>query len=116
MKSRRLERINSLLREVISEVVMRELKDPTLPTLITVSEVQTSNDLHHAKVMISLLEDDPAKNAKVIETLQKASGYIAIQASKRTELRFFPELVFKLDESTKNYLRIDEILKNVDNE
>ncbi len=115
MKKNRLERINSLLKEVIFEVIQREVKNPHINTFITVTNVETSADLHHAKVSISLLCPD-AEKPKVLAALQSAAGFIAVHASKKVELRYFPELTFKLDNSLDEFIRIQEILGKIEQE
>jgi ribosome-binding factor A len=115
MKKNRLERINSLLKEVIFEVIQREVKNPHINTFITVTKVETSADLHHAKVSISLLCPDTEKS-KVLAALQSAAGFIAVHASKKVELRYFPELTFKLDNSLDEFIHIQEILGKIEKE
>ena len=115
MKKNRLERVNSLLKEVIFEVIQREVKNPHIKTFITVTKVETSADLHHAKVSISLICPEEEK-PKVIAALQSAAGFIAVHASKKVELRYFPELTFKLDNSLDEFIRIQELLGKIEKE
>ncbi len=115
MKKNRLERVNSLLKEVLFEVIQKEVGNPHINTFITVTRVETSPDLHHAKVFISLMATD-AEKTKVLAALQSAAGFIAVHASKKVELRYFPELLFKLDTGLEEQLRIQEILMRVEEE
>ena len=115
MKKNRLERVNSLLKEVIFEVIQREVKNPHINTFVTVTNVDTSADLHHAKVSISLICPEADKQ-KIIDALQSAAGFIAVHASKKVELRYFPELTFKLDNSLDEFIRIQEILGKIEQE
>ncbi len=116
MSRRRIERVNSLLKEVIAETVRQDLKNVPVPILITVTEVDTSSDLRHAKVYISLIEDDQKKKEETIDLLNKVSGVIAAISSKKVVLRYFPQLVFKIDESIENFMQIDSLLKKIENE
>lgn len=115
MTKHRMERINSLLTEVLSEVIMREVKDPRLPSLITVTKVETSNDLRYCKVYFSVIGSKEDRNL-ALEVLEDAAGYIAIQASKKVSLRYFPSLTFKLDTSIEKHSRIDELLSQIEQE
>ncbi len=115
MKKNRLERVNSLLKEVISEVIQKQVKNPHINTFISVTLVETSADLHHATVSISLIASD-AEKAKILNALQTAAGFIAVNASKKVELRYFPKLVFKLDKSLEEHMRIQEILGKIEQE
>ncbi|MBX9744225.1 MAG: 30S ribosome-binding factor RbfA [Chlamydiales bacterium] len=115
MKKNRLERINSLLKEVIFEVIQKEVKNPHVNTFVTVTHVDTSADLHHAKVYISLIATD-AEKEKVLAALQTAAGFIAVNAAKKVELRYFPTLTFKLDTALEEHLRIQELLTKIEQE
>lgn len=109
---KRTEKLNSLLKEVISEVIAKEVRDPRLGSLITVTSVDITKDLHHAKVYISVI-GDPDTKKKTLEALQSGAGFIAINASKKVVMRFFPSLTFKLDDSADKYAAIDTILGKI---
>jgi ribosome-binding factor A len=115
VKKNRLERINSLLKEVIFEVIHKDVRNPHINTFISVTKVETSADLHHAKVSISLIAPD-AEKAKILDALQSAAGFIAVHASKKVELRYFPRLMFKLDTSMEEHMRIQDILGKIERE
>lgn len=115
MKKNRLDRINSLLKEVISEVIQKDVHNPHINTFISITNVETSADLHHAKVSISLIATD-AEKVKILEALQSAAGFIAVNASKKVDLRYFPKLVFKLDTGIEEHMRIQTILGKIEQE
>ena len=112
MAKQRTDRLNSLLREVLSEVVRKELRNPDIPELITVTRVDITRDLRHAKIYISVIGDNPQKT-KALRALQSAAGYISTIASKRVVMRYFPTLTFKLDDSADQHLRIEELLSDI---
>ena len=116
MKPRRIERINSLLKEVLSEVVLQDLKHRNVPELITITSVDTSNDLTSAKVYVSLIENDSRKKEATVAMLQSMAPYIAVLASKKVTLRYFPVLTFRVDDSMDKYMKIDTILKKIQSE
>ena len=113
--TRRIERVNSLLVEVIAEVIMREVKDPRIPSLITITKVETSPDLRQAKVYFSLIGSEKDKKT-ALQILQEAAGFIGMTASKKVVLRFFPQLTFKIDDTMEKHQRIDDLLKKIDEE
>lgn len=115
MKKRRIERLNSLLKEVISEVIMKEVKNPDVSTFVTVTSVDMTNDAHYAKVFISVLGTDEEKQ-KTLQALESGAGYIAVKASKKVVMRTFPSLTFKLDTSIDEHFRIDQILHDIHEE
>ncbi len=115
MAKKRVERLNSLLKEVISEVIVKEVRDPRVAPLITITNVDISNDLQHAKVYVSVIGSDQQK-ADTIEALQSGAGFIAIFASKKVVMRYFPALTFKLDVTVDQHLKIDAVLKEIHEE
>jgi ribosome-binding factor A len=112
MAVKRTDRLNSLLREVISEVIHREVKNPHINTIITVTRVDITKDLHFAKVFTSVI-GTPIQKEETIEALQNAAGFIAVTASKKVTMRYFPALTFKLDDGVDKQMRIEELLKHV---
>ena len=115
MQKNRIERLNSLLKEVIAEVVTREVRDPRLAKFVTITEVDISKDLHHAKVLVSVIGTDKEKS-ETIEALQSAAGFIAISASKKVTMRYFPALLFKIDNSVEKQMRIDALIEEIHDE
>lgn len=115
MKKNRLARVNSLLKEVIFEVIQKEVRNPNVSTFVSVTQVDTSADLHHAKVFISLICSEEEK-AKVLAALNSAAGFIAVHAAKKVQLRYFPELIFKLDTSIEEHMKIQKILGDLEKE
>ena len=113
--TRRTDRLNSLLKEVIADVIHNKVKNPHIHKLITVTRVDISKDLRHAKVYVSVIGDEKEK-AESLDALQQSAGFIAQAASKEVVLRFFPDLKFKLDDSAEQHARIEELLKEVKSE
>lgn len=109
MSKQRIERLNSLLKEVISDVIRREVRNPHVNELFTITRVDISRDLHYAKVYVSIIAT-PEQKAETLAALQSAAGFIAIQSSKQVVMRYFPSLTFKLDDSVDKHLRIEELL------
>lgn len=115
MKINRTDRLNSLLKEVISEVITREVRNPKVNVLITVTKVEISKDLQHARVFISVIGTAQEKNS-TLKALESAAGFIGISAAKKVTMRYFPQLTFKLDMSVEKQGRIDELLSKIHDE
>jgi ribosome-binding factor A len=109
----RLRRLESLLRqEICSMIIMKEIKDPRIEELTTVTEVNLSRDLSYAKVWVSRFGDKEAL-AGSIDALNHASGYIQRVLSKRISMRTFPHLTFQLDNAMENGFRIAQKLREI---
>lgn len=115
MTKQRTDRLNSLLKEVISEVIRDDVRNPHVAELFTVTRVDITKDLHYAKVYISVIGDDQ-KRAETIAALNSAAGFIAVNASKKVTMRYFPELTFRLDDSVDKHMRIQELLGEISEE
>ncbi len=111
VKNRTL-RLNSLLREVISEVIHREVRNPHVSQFVSVTSVEITKDLQHAKVFISVI-GTPQEKDLTIKALQSAAKFIAINSSKKVVMRYFPELTFYLDTSVDKQMRIDAMLGKI---
>lgn len=115
---KRTDRLNSLLREVISEVILREIRNPKINApshLVTVKKVDITKDLRQAKVYISMMGSELEKK-KVIKALQSAAGYISMQASEKIVIRYFPALTFYLDDTLENEIKVHNLLEKVNEE
>lgn len=115
MAVNRVDRLNSLLKEVISEVIKREVRNPHVTDLMTVTRVQITKDLHYAKVFISVIGTDVEKE-ETLRALTSAAGFIAVNSSKKVVMRYFPELRFLLDDSVDKHMRIQSLLTRIEEE
>ena len=113
MSTRRLERINDLLRELIAEVIAHELKDPRLERgLISVTEVRASSDLGHARVLVSVLgSEEEATDA--LAALQGSRNYIWRRIRPQLKLRSIPQLAFQLDDRIAEDRRIQDLINEL---
>ena len=109
---KRIKRLNSLLKEVLSEVIVSEVKDPRMAHLVSVSNVNVSKDLHHAKVYVSIIGTDKERR-DTLEALESAAGFIGVSAAKKVVMRYFPTLTFKLDTTVDEQMKIDALLDQI---
>lgn len=111
--SRRIERINSLLREVISEVLTKDLHHIRGKSeFVTITSVSMTADGRSATVFLSVLGDDAAKKA-TCAALNRLAPLIGRCAGRKVRLRIFPHLVFAMDEGLEQQLKICELLAKV---
>ncbi len=95
---KRVDRINGLLRQEISELLAREIKDPRLNCVITITEVQTSSDLRSARVFVSVMGDRETKEA-ALDGIQSAAAFLRRELRGRLSMRYVPFMTFFLDNS-----------------
>ena len=108
--SHRIERVNNLIRQEISELLRRQVKDPRLGTFVVVTEVVTSPDLRHAKVFVSCISSQEEKQA-TLNALTGASRFFRKELAKNLRLRRIPELSFHWDDSIE---RGDRLMRLID--
>ena len=99
--ARRMERVNQLLREELSHLTQRELKDPRLATLMTITEVDVSPDLRHARVYVSVMGEAEEQQA-AIDALSAAAGFLRRGLRGRLKLRNIPDLQFHRDRAMEH--------------
>lgn len=111
MSSQRTQRVGDLLRLEISELILLRIKDPRLG-FVTVTSVEVSADLRHAKVYVAC-PGTREELEKSVAILSGAAGFIRSELFKRVHLRIIPELLFKADTSIEHGVRISKILREL---
>jgi ribosome-binding factor A len=109
MSAGRMRRVDEAVREVLSGVITQELKDPRVG-FVTVTAVETSPDLRHARVFVSVLGDD-AHRQRSMDALRSAHGYLQRRVASELTLKHTPTLNFMYDDSVDRSLRIQELLE-----
>ena len=114
MHGKRLVRVNQLIKEEISVVLQRQLKDPRLG-FVTVTEVDTTPDLKHAKVFVSVLGPE-AQWATSFKALESARGFVWSWLRRHLDLRVTPALSFRPDRSMEHAARMQTLLAGLRSE
>ena len=96
--SRRSERVSELLRHELGQLIVRDLKDPRLSGIVSITVVETTNDLKKARVSVSVMGSPEVQEA-AMRGIASASGYMRHELGKRLALRHVPDLSFVLDHS-----------------
>ncbi|AIX50121.1 MULTISPECIES: 30S ribosome-binding factor RbfA [Pantoea] len=110
----RPQRVSQELQKEIAIILQREIKDPRLGMMVTVSGVEVSRDLAYAKVFVTFLNDQDEEAVKNgLKALKEASGYIRILLGKAMRLRIVPELTFFYDNSLIEGMRMSNLVSNV---
>ena len=106
---KREQRINDLIQTALAEIIQRESTDLKLG-MITLTGASVAHDLSHAKVFVSVLEEDKAK--EMIGLLNNAAKFLRYELANAVELRVTPELKFIYDDSTVRGSRITSLINN----
>jgi ribosome-binding factor A len=110
MKTHRLARIAEAIREVASETILYELRDPRVK-LVTVTRAEVSGDLQHAKVHVSIMGTE-AEQRLTLQGLQHAAGFVQARLAKRLQTRFTPVLRFVIDPGVKNSIELTRLIND----
>ncbi|ANY69631.1 30S ribosome-binding factor RbfA [Paenibacillus algorifonticola] len=110
----RVGRVGEQIKKELSQIIQTEIKDPRVG-FITVTGVETSNDLSQAKVYLSVLGSEEQKE-ETLKAIGRATGFIRSELGKRMRLRHTPVLIFKFDSSIEYGSRIEGILEEINGE
>lgn len=106
--SRRPEQVAETLRQVITDALARDVRDPRVG-FVTVTAVIVTNELSHARILVSVPGDDATRN-RALEGLESAAGFLRSRAARALTTRTVPELHFELDRGLQHAARINELL------
>ena len=109
--TRRTDRMSDLVRAELSDLILREIKDPRIK-LVSLTEVDVTSDLRRAVVRVSALGDEAQREAAV-EALRHAKGFLRTELAHRLRTRVTPELVFELDRGAEHSQKISDILEGL---
>lgn len=110
MASIKIERLNHTYQEVISTIIMREVKDKDIK-FVTITGVEVTSDLSYAKVYYTVLDQEKKESTKI--ALEKAAPFIRTKLAERVEVRHTPELRFIYDQSIAYGEHIDQIIRDI---
>ena len=109
---KRSERVSDLLKQEISQLLLREVKDPHIG-FITITDVEVSDDLQVAKIYYTILGDEKQLSESA-QALSRASRFIKKQLGKRLRMRYIPDIIFRYDHSLEYGDKIDHILSQLE--
>ena len=112
--TRRMERIGKLIKQEISGLLEREVNDPRLSNLISVTDVSLSPDLSQARVFVSILGDEEKKQ-DMLAGFNNASGFLRKELAPRLRLKCVPKLSFYYDDSIERGARLLNLIGQVSN-
>ncbi|RLB07474.1 MAG: 30S ribosome-binding factor RbfA [Deltaproteobacteria bacterium] len=111
MRFKRSEKVGDLIREEVSQILIRELKDPRIG-FITITRVAVSDDLRAAKIYYSVFGGEREKEES-FKGLESAKGYIKRELGRRVRLKYMPDITFVFDDSLEYSSHIEELLRGI---
>ena len=117
--SRRTERVNELIRHELSDLLLRELRDPRLDGLISLTRVEVSPDLYNARVLVSVMSET-ANPDDALKALNAAAGFLHKELVHRLDMRRVPFLTFQMDTTIEDgatvLAHLDRVLQDTNSE
>jgi ribosome-binding factor A len=110
---KRSARVGDLIREEIADIIMNKIKHKTLG-FVTVTGAKVSDDLRHATVYLSVLNDE--EGGRTVRKLNSSASFIKGELGRRLKMKYVPELSFRIDESIEYGRKIDRLLDEVKSE
>ena len=108
----RVRKIQEFIKQEVSNILLRELKDPRLG-FVTVTDARITGDLREATVYVSLF-GKPEEKQNTMKALKNATGYIRMEVGRRLGIRYSPTIEFKEDTSLDYGMKIDKILRDIE--
>lgn len=106
----RTRRIAEEIRKVVSTMLISGIKDPRITSMVSVTDVEVTNDLSYAYIYVSILGGDEESTLK---GLRNAVAYIRREVSRNVKLRHTPQIIFKIDDSIKNGMYMSDLIRKV---
>jgi ribosome-binding factor A len=114
--SRRVERVASLIKREVSQMLMSGIKDDRVGSgMVSVTDVEVSGDLQHAKIFVSIYGSDAAKT-ETMAGLKAATGFVRGELGHRLQLRRTPEILFREDRSVERGTRVLSLINQLSQE
>lgn len=115
-KSHRTARVASLIKQEVSQMLISSIKDDRVGAgMVSITDVDVSGDLQHAKIFVSIYGTDEAR-AETMEGLRAATGYVRSELGQRIRLRRTPEILFKEDRSVERGTRVLSLINEISRE
>lgn len=112
MSQVRTDRLNEEIKKTVMGVI-RDMKDPRISSMATLTTVEVTKDLKYAKLAVSVYDKDDSVRRETVDALNHASGFIAHELGQRMLIRRVPALKFSLDESIAYSIHIQEVLNSL---
>jgi ribosome-binding factor A len=109
------ERLAELMHREIADVIAKELRDPRIPPIVTITKINIGADQRNATIFVSVFGEG-LHNDSAIAALNKAAPFIQHIVASRIVIKHFPKLLFKLDDGIGHTQHINDLLKEINND
>ncbi len=109
--NKRIERANSEIKKVLTDIIMTKMNDPRLNKIVNITEVSVTPDFKYCKAKVSVL--DLSEVEEITKILQKSEGFIKRELAKAVDMPQVPKINFVVDKSTASAIRVEEILRSL---
>lgn len=113
MKRQRLAGIEKEMARVISKVLMEEVKNPKVKGIVSVTNINVTEDLKFADVYFSIMGQENVNTDEVVEGLNQIKGFLRKRVAEEIEIRYIPEIRVKLDTSIEHAIKISKLLNDL---
>jgi ribosome-binding factor A len=110
---RRQARLGSLIEQIVSELLLRQIKDPRVHGLVSITRVEVSQDISHARIFVSVMGSEEERR-ETMRGLERASGFVRSRLGDELTIRHVPEVQFVLDRSLEEGDRVLAILNKIE--
>ena len=107
----RIKRVNNELRHIISDLMLREMKDPRIG-FVSITDVVTSKDLKTARIYVSVMESEERRR-EIVQILNSASSFLRLRIRETARLRTVPQISFFLDNSIERGVRVTHLINEI---
>lgn len=111
MGFKRADKVSAAIKREVGVMLIQDVKDPGIH-FVTVTGVETADDLRHVKIFVSILGDEKTRQESM-EGLERAKGFLRGELGRRLQLRYTPEIQFRLDKSLDHAMKIKGILNQI---
>lgn len=108
----RPDRVKKALTREISDLLNKEIKDPRLSGIVSVTDVELSGDCRHAKVFVSVFGSEEEQKSSM-KALESSTGFIRTEVGKRIKMRHTPEIIFRMDDSLERGSRVSQLIDKI---
>lgn len=111
--STRMERADAEIQKALSDILLKDVNDPRISSLITITSVKTTPDFKYSKVKVGVLSTDKKEREETLVLLKKSSSFFTTTLVRKVKLPQAPKLIFELDQGSMHSERINEILEGL---